>query len=350
MGNKQSLLSRSKTISLLRDILIVLPASDKLKIWIVVGAQMFLSFLDLAGIAVIGVLGALAVTGAESGTPGNRVSAVLRLLHLSNYSFQVQLMILGLTATALLVVRTFSSIFLTKRILLFMSRRAALITSQLVTNLFSRSILDLQKYTQQEVLFSVTTGVQNLTLGVIGTGITVISDLSLLLVLAFGLLVVDPWMAIFIILSLSTIGYNLYRFMRHRAHVIGRDEVELGIASNQKIIEFLDTYREAIVKNRRRSYVDEISILRYKLADVVAEKAFMPNISKYMVETMVVIGALAIGGIQFTLQDATHAVASLSVFLAAGTRIAPAVLRIQQGAVTIRYSLVYSLVTLGMIH
>ena len=135
-----------KSLALLREILAVFPPGDKIKIWIVVGAQIFLSFLDLAGIAVIGVLGALAVTGVESGTPGNRVSAVLRLLHLSNYSFQAQVTILGLTAAALLIVRTFSSIFLTKRTLLFMSRRAALISSELVTNLFSRSILDLQKY------------------------------------------------------------------------------------------------------------------------------------------------------------------------------------------------------------
>jgi len=339
-----------KSLALLREILAVFPPGDKIKIWIVVGAQIFLSFLDLAGIAVIGVLGALAVTGVESGTPGNRVSAVLRLLHLSNYSFQAQVTILGLTAAALLIVRTFSSIFLTKRTLLFMSRRAALISSELVTNLFSRSILDLQKYTQQEVLFSVTAGVQNLTLGVIGTGITVISDASLLLVLAAGLLVVDPWMAISVIVSFGIIGYFLYRFMRHRAYIIGRDEVAYGIESNQKIVEFLNTYREATVKDRRRSYVDEISELRFKLAEVVAEKAFMPNISKYMVETTVVLGALAIGAFQFALQDATHAVASLSVFLAAGTRIAPAVLRIQQGAVTIKNSLGSSSATLGMIH
>ena len=39
------------------------------------------------------------------------------------------------------------------------------------------------------------------------------------------------------------------------------------------------------------------------------------------------------------LQDAAHAVATLSVFLAAGTRIAPAVLRVQQSALGVRASL-----------
>jgi ABC-type multidrug transport system fused ATPase/permease subunit len=42
------------------------------------------------------------------------------------------------------------------------------------------------------------------------------------------------------------------------------------------------------------------------------------------------------GLLQFSMQDTTHAIGTLAIFLAAGSRIAPAVLRLQQGAVTIR--------------
>ena len=347
---KAGMFSSSKSFQLIKEIFKIFPASDRVKIWVVIAIQIFLSFLDLAGIAVIGVLGALAVTGIESRQPGNRVHAVLKLLHLTGHAFQTQVGILGGIATLLLIARTVFSISLTKRTLLFMSRRSALISAELLTSLFSRSIVDLQRYTQQEILYATTLGVQNLTLGVVGTGVTIISDLSLLLILAAGLLIVDPTIAIFGFGVFSLLGYGLYYFMKRKAFSIGRDEVEYGVKSNQKIIEFLSTYREAIVKNRRESYTQEIAELRYKLADVMAEKNFMPNVSKYMVETTVVLGGLAIGAVQFAFQDATHAVASLSVFLAAGTRIAPAVLRIQQGAIQMRNSLGSSTTTLKMIH
>ena len=52
---------------------------------------------------------------------------------------------------------------------------------------------------------------------------------------------------------------------------------------------------------------------------------------------------------QFVLQDATHAVATLAVFLAAGSRIAPAVLRVQQGTLMIRGSLGQAQPTLDLI-
>jgi ABC-type multidrug transport system fused ATPase/permease subunit len=75
----------------------------------------------------------------------------------------------------------------------------------------------------------------------------------------------------------------------------------------------------------------------------------MQYVSKYVIETSVVLGALLISATQFYLRDATHAVATLAVFLAAGTRIAPAVLRVQQGAVLIRGSLGMADPTLDMI-
>jgi len=62
-----------------------------------------------------------------------------------------------------------------------------------------------------------------------------------------------------------------------------------------------------------------------------------------------VIGALVIAGIQFGLQDARHAVATLSVFMAAGTRIAPATLRFQQSLVSIKSALGSAMPTLEMI-
>jgi ABC-type multidrug transport system fused ATPase/permease subunit len=60
--------------------------------------------------------------------------------------------------------------------------------------------------------------------------------------------------------------------------------------------------------------------------------------SKYIIETSMIMGGLLIAATQFIINDATHAVTTLGVFLAAGTRITPAVLRIQQGSLQIRGS------------
>ena len=137
--------------------------------------------------------------------------------------------------------------------------------------------------------------------------------------------------------------------MHERAGHIGMRNAELAIKGNEKIIEVFSSYRESVVRNRRDYYAREIAKTRYEFSDLSAEMSFMPYISKYVIETTVVVGAVLIGAVQFVMKDASHAVATLAIFVAAGTRIAPAVLRIQQGTVMIKSGLGVAKPTLDLV-
>lgn len=327
----------------------VLSLRDQQKVLAVVVLQICIGVLDLLGVVAIGLLGALSVTGLQSHLPGNRVSSALNLLHLSQISFQSQALILGIGAVALLVGRTMISIFFTRRILFFMSNRGAQISANLVSRLLSQSLVAIQSRTSQETLFAVTRGVEFVTLQILAPAIVLVSDVALLLIMAIGLFSIDPSTAVGIFLIFFLIGYLLFRFMHVRAVALGAKSSELNIVSNEKIVEVFSSYRESVVRNRRDYYAREISTYRFALARTSAEMNFLPYVSKYVIETSVILGALLIGGTQFILQDVSHAVATLSIFLASGTRIAPAVLRVQQGSVLIRSSMGQAKPTLDLI-
>jgi ABC-type multidrug transport system fused ATPase/permease subunit len=327
----------------------ILSQNDKKKVMAVVILQAGIGLLDLLGVFAIGLLGALSVTGLQSREPGDRVATVLELLQIADLSFQSQTTLLGVGALLLLVGRTVVSIFFTRRILFFFSRRGAKISSELVARLLSQPLLTILSRTTQETVYAVTSGVTIITLQVLATLVVLVSDVSLLIIMSVGLFAIDPLTAIGTFFIFSLIAYFLYRFMNVRAGVLGIENAELVIASNEKIVEVFGSYRESVVRNRRDFYAREIGKLRYSLANVSAESAFMPYVSKYVIETAVVLGALIIGAAQFVLQDATHAVATLAIFLAAGTRIAPAVLRIQQGSLQIRNGLGAAIPTLELI-
>lgn len=324
--------------SLIRSIKI-LPTRDIRKVGIVVSVQIFMSLIDLLGVAVFGTLGALAVSGVQSRSPGNRVQSVLAILHIENNTFQEQAAILGIMATCLLVSRTLISVFFTRRILYFLSRRSAVISYEMVSKLLAQPILVVQSRTTQETLYAVTSGVSVVTLGIIGALVTIISDIALLIFMAVGLIAVDPTIAISTLLLFVFVGSVLNKYMHKRARALGSLNSELTIASNEKVIEVLDSYRELVVRNRRQHYAEQIGNFQMNLSNTQAELSFMPHISKYVIETTMVVGALLISGAQFMLQDAGHAVATLTVFLAAGSRIAPAVLRLQQGLISLRGNL-----------
>jgi ABC-type multidrug transport system fused ATPase/permease subunit len=114
-------------------------------------------------------------------------------------------------------------------------------------------------------------------------------------------------------------------------------------------LESFGSYRETFVRNRRYEYLTRISKIRNDISDTLAELQFMPNISKYIIESSIVIGSILIAGIQFAVQDARHAVATLAVFMAAGTRVAPAILRVQQNLMQLSTGIGASEQTLQMI-
>lgn len=327
----------------------ILTKTDRRNILFVIVLQIIMGLLDLLGVAVIGVLGALAVSGVQSNQPGNRISWVLEQFHLSDFTFQEQAAILGICATLILVTRTLFSVFFTRKILFFLSRRGAVISTNLISRLLAQPLLKIQERTFQETVYSTTRGVDSITLGVIGTTVILVADLSMLLIMTAGLFLVDPLVALSSFLVFTGIGFLIYLIMHQRAEALGREATDLTIESSEKILEVLDSYRESVVRNRRDYYVRQVGAMRIRSANVLAELAFMPNVSKYVIEATVVLGALAISAVQFMTQDAAHAVATLVVFLAAGTRIAPAVLRVQQGALLIRSSLGVATPTLRLI-
>lgn len=325
----------NKNLANFRRSVRVLSETDKKKIGTIVVVQIFLSLLDLIGVAVIGLLAALSFNGVQSRQPGSRVDHLLRIIHLQNDSFQFQAAVLALTATIFLVGRTMLSVIFTKRILFYLGRSAALISTSLVKKLLSQPLLAIQQKSTQETSYALTAGVGAITMSVIATTVNLIADIALLTVLFTGLLVVNFSVAGTTIITFLSIGFILHRVMNTNARRLGERQAALIIESNEAILEVLTTYREAFTKDRRHYYSTEFGNLRLSLANSASQSAFLPYVSKYIIETATIVGALLISAAQFLMLDAGHAIATLSIFLAAGSRIAPSVLRVQQGLITI---------------
>lgn len=323
---------------------------DRKKVTLATASQILLSILDLLGVALIGVIGALSINGIQSKKAGNRVEQLLGFLNLDNLSFQHQVAVLGVIATFVLIAKTILSILISRRILNFLSSRGAKISHKILRKLLNQDLTEINRYSQQEIIYASTTGVQNLTTGVIAATSNLLVDTSLLLVLFFGLAVVSPSLAITTLVTFTIIAVILNNLMRNKAFALGSDEMKFSVESNEKIWEILNTYREATVRSTRDHYVDEIGQIRLKVSNAIAQKIFLPYIGKYVMEVSMIVGALLITGVQFYFYDATTAITGLTLFMAATTRIAPAILRLQQGLVQIKNYLGNSAVTIELLH
>lgn len=320
----------------------------RIKLVVVSLLQVCVSILDLAGVALIGILGALTVTGVQSRQPGNKVKAILDFFGVGNLSLQNQAAVLGGIAVVLFVSRTLLTILFTRRTIYFLSRQGALLGSDLARKILTKPITYLQTKSSQDFVYLTTVGANSVMLGMIGNLATLVADFSLLLVMALGLFIFNPLIALETIGIFVVIAFMLYGLLQKRARTLSEEQYKYSVLGNELLLESFNSYREILVRNRRAYYANENEIIRNKLASIHAETTFMPNISKYAIEITVILGSFLITGVQFVLQDAAHAIATLSVFLAAGSRIAPAVLRVQQGAIQIKSSIGSALPTLNL--
>lgn len=320
----------------LRKAFSLLSAKDRRRLIQIMIAQALLSFLDLIGVGLIGAVGALTINGVQSKRPSGFLAEVTDFIGISDLALQNQVAILGLASVVALLSKTALSIFFTQKILHFLSSRGAVLSTKMIKLLFSQPITSINQRSSQDTLFTLTQGVMSVTLGVLGALASLVSDFALLIVISVALFIVEPLVSLGTIAMYSVIALALHKLLHKQALLLGIQQADLQIKSNQKIIEIVKGFRELLVRDRVDYYVSEISNLRFTLSKYLAQSAFLPFIGKYVIETSVLIGGLAIGAIQFALTDAASAVSTLSIFLAAGLRVAPAVLRLQQGALNLK--------------
>jgi ATP-binding cassette subfamily C protein len=157
-------------------------------------------------------------------------------------------------------------------------------------------------------------------IGILGSALGVLSDGVLLVLLSVMIAIVDPLLALTTIFFFGGVIAYLYLTLNKKARNLGKLQAELSINNNQLIISALSTYRENLVGDRTKFYANLIGKQTRQVSLNAAELTFMPNISKYILETSIVVGSLIVSAIQFSLYDSIKAVGILSIYLAASSR------------------------------
>ncbi len=314
----------------LRDFLSVLNKKERRRYFLYVYIQVVLSILDLIGLGLISVLGVISINNLQSNSPNARIEGLLAQFSLDSANLSVQLLVIGGAATGILIARTILSVVFMKKLLLFLSKKCNGESTDLISKFMENPKLVSNQVSTQTTLFALTDGMEALILYILGGIASVISDFALLIVLAMGLIIVDPILGVSTIVFFSTVGLSLYLSMHKNAELHGQNSAKLRIERNEKVVQVVGLFKEIYVQNQQRYYEHVFRTIGDSLATSMAGIKFLPYIGKYVIESAIILGAVFVGAIQFVTSDAQHAAGALTAFLVAGARIAPAILRMQQ--------------------
>lgn len=338
--NQEFRVSRFATsLHTIRNCFVLLSKREIIKLRITSFAQLLLSLLDFIGVILVGTVGALSVYGIQSRTPEGQLRTILYIFGLENRTLQLQVGVIGLFSGFVLICKSLLSAWINRKTIFFLSNRSADISSRMLEKLAFSNLEQIKKRSRFENIFALTTGVQSITVGVIGTLMTLLSDAVLIVVIFVGLLSIDPVVAFSSVLMFGVVAFVLYKLVNERITVLAKADARVQIKSSEKYYELLGSYREIFASGLRLEYVKNLIDLRREGARISGMTTFIPNISKYVLEITFVLGVIFFVAVQFLLKDAVGAISSISVFLAASGRIVPAVLRLQGAALTFRGSL-----------
>jgi ABC-type multidrug transport system fused ATPase/permease subunit len=331
MGEKESVLGLSDALGFLNPI-------DKFKLLVASLVQILLSLVDLLGIAMIGLLISLVSTDANT-KPATYTTLLLQAFKIENFNIEKQIIVIGCAASLIFGLKSALTVFILRKVAFFLSKRSAEMSKVLISKLLSSSLTEIQVTSTQRSLFAITLGLQSITLGVISRCVGVVGDFAILITVCAGLLLLDPAIALASAIIFGSLGFALYLRIRKSAKNSGKLSAQLAIQSNQELYEILGSFREIYVKNRGNFYAEKIGASRLLYARNHAEISLFNVYTKYIMDTSVTVGALVVAMFQLYFVGGAEAIASLGLFLAAGLRIAPSVLRLQHNLIEMKIAL-----------
>lgn len=321
--------------SVRKSIVMLLPGKRRL-LYLAACIQISLGVLDLVGIALIGLLAAVAVSGIGLNDLPPWATGALDFLGLGSFTVIQLSVILAVASVTILVLKTVVSAFLNRRIIRFLAHRQADLSSSLARDFLSQPLSVIQRWTTSEATYALGSGAAAATVTLLGSAITIASESFLFAIVGVALFVYDPLLTATSAIFFSLVVYFLHRVLGKWTARNAQTVTVTSIDTLTAVSEALSTYREATVLNRRDLYIARYENLVGTYARASSSNSFLVEIPKYALEIALYLGVLIMGAVQFLTKDWAAAAATVAIFLAAGSRVIPSLLRLQGAGISIR--------------
>lgn len=314
----------------------LLPKRDRRRLAAAATLQMATSILDLAGVLLVGLVGVVAVASSGQATVPAAVESAATAVGLEGASTVALAVILTAAATALLLAKSVVALVVLRRIFKFLANRCAAVSANLGSRFLSASMLSVQSRSSQESAYALGAGVTAAIAGILGNVVVAATETSLLVLLGVALLVVDPMVTVVAVIYFAAVALLLQRVLGTWAGRVGETVAVVELTGLTTIQEAIIGYREIFVGNRRAFYRDRFRDARREVSRCNADSQFITQVPKYVMEAALIAGAALLLVSQLLSRDTAAAVATLALFLAAGSRVMPSIMRLQAATTGIR--------------
>lgn len=178
-----------------------------------------------------------------------------------------------------------------------------------------------------EFLRNIQVAVERCSVSVVLAFVTIMTEAMFVTVVVLFLFVVEPAVAGFTVLFLGGAGALYLAGTRAWASLTGKHDVRIGLVTQRTLQEPLFAFKPIRVEDRQAYYESRYAAARHDWAGVRHRAIFMSMLPRYYLDVMLILGVLGLTLWVITTESGPDALAAISLFVAAGFRIVPSLVR-----------------------
>ena len=313
----------------IRRALGLLTKHERRKVVCISFLQVLTSFLDLFGILLAGLIAGIALERDNSGPLTQNISKMFNRFYFTPLTWTSLLGFLILVALILLATKSITNIVLSRSLYTSLARSLSRIASETFQKVLFSKYLYVKQLKTQEVGYALTDGLTFLVIGIIGSFLTGLVEMSMLVLILLGLIWLNPIMAFGATIFFFLLALFISLFVGRRVKNYGSDYTKCTNESRTTLIDALYLYREINISGAGDFFIERFSKSRSVSAFSYSRLYWLQQVPKYIMELGIILGAALLAVLSWFTSNPTEGITSLAVFLMASTRVVPSILRLQ---------------------
>lgn len=286
--------------------------------------QSIISILEVTAIVVSGYAGTVAVSQI---TQRNKIFS-LNFFGLTNTYFLILLMFLS---GLLLLIKTILSIKINGSINFFLSRVTSRIANEKLIRINHVNYDWIRRENPLRISYFLGQGIngdfRNILIGVY----YFTNELIFITIIISFLAIINTLITIVLLIALMIIVTTIHKFISKRFEIYGKKEVEMISKNNSLTVDIFNSYKELTVSNKIYNFQNKLVVSRLDENLIRAEVQSLEQLPKYLLEVFIVVIGLILFAFAAIPSDAIYASSTIVTFGLALTRMAPSLLRMQNG-------------------
>lgn len=320
----------------LRQALGILMPGDRRCFIVLSLGQAVLGLLDIVGIVLMGLVAAVLASGLIPGRMPTYVRSVLDMPYLRDLTLIRTAALIGAVAVLAMLVKSAFGVLFTRALYRFLAHQQGEVSERLVSQFLSQPLLLVQEWTTARAQYALTSGVGFAIVIALGGASAALAEFLLFAVVAVVLFLVDPWLSMLVALIFGLVTVFLQVHFGRRTSWGASNFTDSTMSMNAAVADSLATYRETVVLNRRGFFIKRFADHARINARANAEMQYVLEIPKYLLESVLVVVAFGLAVVQLASKEFAAAAGTVALFLTAGFRVIPSMLRLQAAGTNVR--------------